>query len=146
MRSFQALLVVAMLLLPHRLGIARADSVPPFVLIVHSANPVTTLDRKFLSDVFLKKKTRWPGGEVIRPADQIVAANVRARFSAQVLERTVGAVRSYWQQRIFSGRDVPPPELAGDEEVLNYVLRQPGGVGYVSASASIEGAKSLRIE
>jgi ABC-type phosphate transport system substrate-binding protein len=146
MRMLQALLIVAVLLLPYRLGVAHADAMPPFLIIVHADNPVTTLDRKTLSDTFLKKKTRWPGGDVIHPVDQIAAADVRTRFSAKVLERTVSAVRAYWQQRIFSGRDVPPPELVSDEEVVKYVLGRTGAVGYVSASADIKGARPLRIE
>jgi ABC-type phosphate transport system substrate-binding protein len=146
MRAFLALVMVSMLFLPHRLGTAHANDAPPFLIIVDAANPLTTLDRKFLSEAFLKKKTRWPGGGVIRPVDQLAATNIRASFSERVIERTVGAVRSYWQQRIFAGRDVPPPELESDEAVVKYVLRQTGAVGYVSASVNIEGAKVLRIE
>lgn len=146
MRALLALVIVWVLLLPHPSGVARAGDAPPFLIIVHSTNPAATLDREFLSAAFLKKKTRWPSGAVIRPVDQLATAGVRARFSEAVLGRSVGAVRSYWQQRIFSGRDVPPPELESDEAVVKYVLRQPGAVGYVSASVSLAGAKIIRLE
>lgn len=146
MRALQALMLVSVLLLPHGAGVVRADDTPAFLIIVHSTNPATTVDRRFLTEAFLKKKTRWPGGDVIRPVDQLAGAGVRSRFSAGVLERSVDAVRRYWLQRIFAGRDVPPPELESDADVVQYVLRQPGAVGYVSASAPIDGAKALRIE
>jgi hypothetical protein len=57
----------------------------------------------------------------------------------------VTAIRSYWQQRIFSGRDVPPPELDLDEAVVSYVLAHRRGVGYVSATAKPREAKVVQI-
>src|SRR5688572_5808689 len=137
MRALQALLMLSVLLLPQQAGVARGDEPPAFVIIVHSSNPAASLDRKFLSEAFLKKKKSWPSGDVIRPVDQLAEANVRSRFSQKVLDRSVDAVRRYWLQRIFAGRDVPPPELESDEKVVQYVLQQPGGVGYVSASANV---------
>lgn len=62
-----------------------------------------------------------------------------------MIKRSVEAVRSYWQQRIFSGRDVPPPELDTDEEVVRYVLKHDGAVGYVSAGADIDGLKVISV-
>jgi hypothetical protein len=61
------------------------------------------------------------------------------------LNRSVTAVRSYWQQVIFAGRDVPPPELPGDARVLEYVRQHSGGVGYVSVTADTAGAKVLAV-
>jgi ABC-type phosphate transport system substrate-binding protein len=109
---------------------------PPFVVVVNPANPVTTLDRKFLEEAFLKKTTRWRDDEVIRPVDLGPGSAVRQKFSETTIRRSVASVRSYWQQMIFAGRDVPPPELDTDEEVVKYVLAHRGGVGYVSASAN----------
>jgi hypothetical protein len=70
---------------------------------------------------------------------------VRRRFSDEVLHRSVSEVKSYWQQRIFSGRDVPPPELDTDDQVVTYVLRHAGAVGYVSAEAALNGTKVLEV-
>jgi hypothetical protein len=62
------------------------------------------------------------------------------------LKRTVAAVRSYWQQRIFSGRDVPPPELDSDASVIAYVERTPGAVGYVSGDAKLGSSRELQVQ
>ena len=126
-------------------GRAEAPRAPEYVVIVHAANSTSSVERKFLSDAFLKKTTRWNGGQVIRPVDQNADSGVRRRFSEEVLERSVTAVRSYWQQVIFSGRDVPPPELSGDDTVLEYVKNHAGAVGYVSGRASTAGAKVLSV-
>ena len=116
-----------------------------FQVIVHPSNPITVLDRRFVVDAFLKKVTRWPHDEVIRPADLESDSPVRRRFSEQLLKRSVAAVKTYWQQLVFSGRDVPPPELDGDWQVVRFVLKHPGAIGYVSAGASLEGTKVVMV-
>jgi len=114
-----------------------------FRVVVHASNAASGLDKEFVADTFLKKITRWPSGEVSKPVDLKPDSAVRRRFSEGVLKRTVGAVRSYWQQRIFSGRDVPPPELESDDAVVAYVAKYPGAIGYVSTSTKLSGVKEL---
>ncbi|HMI85895.1 MAG TPA: hypothetical protein VK550_17480 [Polyangiaceae bacterium] len=105
-----------------------------FRVIVDPDNSTTSAPRELLAEAFLKTSTRWPDGELIRPVDQRPESTARKGFSQSVLKRSVGAIRSYWQQRIFSGRDVPPPELDSDDAIVRYVSEHRGAVGYVSAS------------
>ena len=77
--------------------------------------------------------------------DQRSTSNARQRFSDSVLRRSVAAVKNYWQQRIFSGRDLPPPELESDEAVVSYVVNHRGALGYVSGSAKLDKAKPVAV-
>jgi hypothetical protein len=122
-------------------GVVSADPTAatslPFMVIVHPSNPNHAVDRNFVGEAFLKKTTRWPNGEVIRPVDLSPDSPVRERFSQDLLKRSVAAVKSYWQQMIFSGRDVPPPELANEDDVVRYVQKHTGAIGYVSGNARL---------
>lgn len=126
-------------------SVARADTRggEEFVVIVNVQNPSNEAARELVAEAFLKKTTRWRNGEGIRPVDLPPDSATRRAFSGSVLKRSVAAVRSYWQQRIFTGRDVPPPELANDEAVVRYVLKYPGAVGYVASNAKLAGVKIL---
>lgn len=127
-------------------GEARADSSPEFRILVHPENPVGALTKEFVTDVFLKRTTRWADGETVHPVDQRPSSSVRQAFSNSVLRRSVSAVKRYWQQRIFSGRDLPPPELDGDEAVVAYVLKHRGAIGYVSGNAKLGRAKAVSLQ
>jgi hypothetical protein len=122
---------------------AQAVAPPPYRIICNPSNSITAVDRRLVQDAFLKRVTIWPTGELIRPVDQVSTSPVRRTFSQEVLKRPVEAVRSYWQQRIFAGRELPPPEVRSDDEVVRFVLREPGAVGYVSGDAPVNGAKIL---
>lgn len=123
----------------------HAVEAPEFRVIVHVENPLRSLSRDFLSQAFLKNVSRWEDGEIIHPVDQRPDALVRRRFSDRVLKRSVAAVKIYWQQRIFSGRGVPPPELDADEAIVDYVRRKRGAVGYVSGSTDVSKVKELTL-
>lgn len=118
---------------------------PPYRVIVHPNNPISSVDRQFLADAFLKKVKRWPNREVIRPADLFLRDGTRKEFTKGVLGRSVDAVKAYWQQQIFSGRDIPPPAFEDGEKVVAFVLKHEGAVGYVSGTVSLGGAKVVRV-
>src|SRR6188508_926773 len=102
MRALAVLVTALVVLLA--IGRAAAGPAPPFVLIVHSTNPYTSLEREYVAEAFLKKTTRWPNGDVIKPVDLVPDSPTRERFSQDVLRRSVPAVKSYWHQIIFAGR------------------------------------------
>jgi hypothetical protein len=62
-----------------------------------------------------------------------------------VHEKRVAAVKSCWQQQIFSGRAVPPMEKAAESQILAFVKQNPGAVGYVSEAAETAGVRVLTV-
>ncbi len=152
MKPLSITCLIAALLCLWAPGLGAQDS--GFIVVVHPDNPVQSLSKAEVSDIFLKKVTRWESfrdGErtdrrvSIEAVDQESTAPVRDGFSVAIHGRTVDRIKAYWQRRIFSGRDVPPPELASDSDVLDWVRNHPGGIGYVTPSASLSGVKALTI-
>ncbi len=136
------LLLFIVLLVPA----GRAQESLPYRVIVNPENRARAVERKFLADVFLKKISRWPDGESVRPVDLVPDQPARRKFSQQVLGRAVSAVKGYWQQQIFSGQNVPPPELGADADVVEYVRTHRGAVGYVSPQADVSGVKVVSVD
>ena len=112
-------------------------------VIVHKDNPTTALSAKDISSYLLKRKSRWDHGVAVDPIDLDPESEVRKAFSREVHGRSVSSIKNYWQRQIFSGREVPPPEVASDAEVIAHVKANPGAIGYVSASARLDGVKVL---
>jgi hypothetical protein len=125
---------------------AWADEAPrSFLVIAHPDSAAREVSEEFVAQAFLKRVTRWPDGKPIKPVDLHGDARVRGAFSSSLLKRSVTAMRSYWQQRIFSGRELPPPELASDDDVVRYVRANEGALGYVSAGTPVHDAKVLTV-
>ena len=117
-----------------------------YIVIVNDANVVSALSTEEVSKIFFKKAQRWSNGVDVVAVDQPENAAVREAFSVAVHGKSVGAVRAYWQQQIFSGRAVPPAERPSDEQVVAFVRSTPGAIGYVSAGATLApGVRRLQI-
>jgi ABC-type phosphate transport system substrate-binding protein len=142
-RSHGAFLALALLLAPGPTPAAARDGA--YQIIVHPENPTREVSRSFLRDAFLKRSTQWAHGSVLRPVDLNNRAPAREVFSREVLGRSVAEVRRYWQQQIFSGKNVPPPEMESEAEVAAYVLKHPGAIGYLPAAVDPKGARVVAV-
>ena len=124
---------------------SSAADEPAMVVIVHAKLGFDRLDKKTVAEAFLKKRRRWSEDVAILPVDQRKTAAVRSRFSRSILDRSLASVRTYWNQLIFSGRGVPPPEVDSDAAVVSYVANNPGAIGYVSATTELKGVKVVQV-
>jgi ABC-type phosphate transport system substrate-binding protein len=135
MRTRLAALLLALTALP-ALAAPEADG---FRVVAHPSNKAAqTLTRSQLSQLFLKKTTRWADGKRVLPVEPADPA-VRERFSRRVHSKSLTAVKSFWNQQIFAGREVPPIEKASDAEVAAFVRANPDAIGYVSPAADVAG-------
>lgn len=116
-----------------------------FKIIVNASNEVSSLSQKEVSDYFMKKKTKWPSGIAVAPVDQSSSSKVREQFSQQIHGKSTGAIRNYWQQAAFSGSGTAPTEKASDSDVIEYVKKTPGAIGYISADANVSGVKVISV-
>jgi ABC-type phosphate transport system substrate-binding protein len=131
---------------------AEADVGAGFKVVVNAANPLRELPAKDVQRIFYKNTTRWEGWQEdgrevpVTPVDRERGAEVRKLFSQAIFKKSASAIESYWQRQIFSGDDIPPEKLATEADVLDFVRRDRGAIGYVSRDAVLAGGvKELRI-
>ena len=117
-----------------------------YKVIVNSANPAAELSTDAVSKIFLTTVSKFPEGGAATPVEPAKASPARAAFAKTVLGRTVQNLDTYWQQQIFSGKDVPPANKASDDDVIAFVKSNPGAIGYVSGSAAVAGVKVVTVK
>jgi ABC-type phosphate transport system substrate-binding protein len=139
-------IALALVLSPAAAGVAAAADA--FVVIVHPTVTGTSIRRADLGAVFLTKALRWSGGGGLAvPVDQSGTSSVRMAFSEGVLGQPVAQVVQYWQKQMFSAaRTSPPPVKASDAEVIEFVAKNAGAVGYVAAGTTLPpGVKTITL-
>jgi ABC-type phosphate transport system substrate-binding protein len=122
------------------LGGPAGQAQETYKVIVNVANPVDALSRSEAARLFLTK-TPWDSGEAAFPIDLSASSPVREEFSRDVLGMSASAAMQAWKKQFGD----PPPAVASDREVLAFVRLKRGAIGYVSASANIQGVKVLTI-
>lgn len=143
-RKSLSILVVAMTLF----GLAAwgASEGSDYQVIVNPQNPISEVSADLLRDAYLKKAIEWPDGETMRPIDLSSRFAQRDRFTHDVLHKTAAQLKAYWNQQIFSGKGVPPPEADAVADVIAYVIEHPGAVAYIPARMDAGRAKVVRIK
>jgi ABC-type phosphate transport system substrate-binding protein len=108
------------------------------------ANPsvkVTQVSTDELKRIFLGTDTSLEGGHVV-PVFERGGATHDA-FLKQYLGKTDAALSTYYMSLVFTGKAFMPTMLGSDAEVVAYVARTKGAIGYVNASTSVPGAKAI---
>jgi ABC-type phosphate transport system substrate-binding protein len=138
----QTALLWSALLLAAATSLSAAD---PVAIVVHPESGIRSVTRSELSKIFLKRLRSWQDGTMAEPVDQRPNSETRRLFTRLVHRRDVVTIEVYWKRMIFSGRAVPPKEVATDREVLEFVRSTPGAVGYVSLSTSLRGVRTVAL-
>lgn len=116
-----------------------------YKLIAHPLVEVSHLSRDEVSRLFLKKEMFLADGTEAMPVDLQSDSPTREAFSQQIHGKGVGAIHSYWQRQIFSGRGKPPQVKRSDAEVIAWVSSTPGAIGYVAANAAVVGVRVIEV-
>jgi len=126
-------------------GAAIAQEQSDFVVIVNPENPVKTMSYTEVADAFLTKNTSWPDHEEFLPVNLESTSSLRADFSKTILEKSVAAVDAFVNRQLFSGRAKPPLVVKTEAEVIDFVRKNKGAIGYVSSSAQLDGVRALSL-
>ena len=111
------------------------------------ANPsvgVSSVSADELKAVFLATKTSLSDGSHVEPALQKGGA-IHEAFVKEYLGKTDAALQTYYRSLVFTGKASMPKTLGSDAEVVAYVAKTKGAVGYVGAGAGTPGVKALDV-
>ena len=110
------------------------QAVADIAVVINPAND-TTLTKKEIKRIFLKKAKKYPNGSAVIPVNQTVEADVTSAFNKAVLNKSNNQIRSYWSKLVFTGKGKPPQEAADDTEIKALVANNPAMIGYIDQSA-----------
>ena len=98
-----------------------------------------------LKNVFLITKTSLADGSHVEPVLEKGGPTHEA-FIKEYLGKSDAALQTYYRSLVFTGKASMPKTLAADAEVVAYVAKTKGAVGYVGAGASTAGVKTLEVK
>lgn len=102
------------------------------VVIVNPKNPLSTLAPEQVERLFLAKLADFPGGGMAKPVNLPEGHRVRDEFYVKTSHKDVTQLKSYWARLIFTGKALPPKEMASEAEIKRYVASTVEGIGYIS--------------
>lgn len=114
------------------------------VLVVASGNPISTLPRAQVVNIFLGR-IPYLNQQRVMAVDQDEGSSVRDQFYRDLLGWSPAQVKAYWSKMIFTGRGQPPPTHGGDADIQQFVANNPGAIGYMERSQVTAGVQVVRV-
>jgi len=120
------LLLVGMLLL-----LPTAKVCAELVVVVNARSGVAAMSRNEVINIFFGRNRQFFNGIEAQPVDLFDSHPDRGRFYSALVGKDLADVNAYWSRQVFSGRLQPPPKMQTSEEVLKWIVSQPGGIGFI---------------
>jgi hypothetical protein len=114
----------ALLLAFFAAGPLRAEEI---VVIVNPA--AAPIGRSQIADLYLGRSSGWI------PLDQAVDSPISLEFYKKATGRDLMQIKAIWSRVLFTGRGLPPKQLANSAAVKKAVAADPRAVGYIEKSA-----------
>jgi TonB family protein len=140
MKNHRVLPLVAVVVIFAPVRVIAAD----VKVIANGSVKADMISTNEVKSVFLEEYNSLRDGSHVEPVLE-KDGSVHEAFLHEYLGGTDDDLQSYYRALVFSGRGSMPKQLGSDAEVVAYVARTKGAIGYVSAETTVEDVKTLTI-
>jgi hypothetical protein len=88
---------------------------------------------------------KWPNGSPITLVTMADDNHVHINFVQQTVRLFPHQLRRNWDKLIYSGTGQAPIEVKTEAEMIDYVSKTPGAIGYVSKEPINENVTTLKL-
>jgi ABC-type phosphate transport system substrate-binding protein len=127
------------------IGTAVGASAAGIKVIANSSVGASSVSGDELKGVFLGTKTSLSDGSHVKPV-LLKSGAVHEAFLKEYVGKTDGALNTYYRSLVFTGKGSMPKAFASDADVVSFVEKTKGAIGYVRSGASAGGAKTLDVK
>jgi ABC-type phosphate transport system substrate-binding protein len=114
------------------------------LVIAHPDTPLSSLEKKEVKDIFTGKKTRWDGKLKVVIAT-LKNSEIHRQFLGKFIKKTPAQFRNYWRRKVFTGEGKSPKSFKNEAELIAYIAKTKGAVGYISTASAVKDKAVKRI-
>ena len=114
-------------------------------IIANNSVSASSISADELKSVFLEEKSSLSDGSHVEPVIE-KGGPAHEAFLKQYLDKNDAALQTYYRSLVFTGKGSMPKAVGSDAEVMAYVAKTKGAIGYVSADAAADGVKTLDVK
>jgi ABC-type phosphate transport system substrate-binding protein len=128
------------------LGLLASAATAGEVVVVSAKDPLTTLSKEQVVDIFLGRMTDFPDGRRVVPIDQAEGSPARDAFYLKFADKSPAQIKAHWSKIIFTGRGQPPLAVSNGAEVKKLISANQGNIGYIDERMVDSSVKVLRVD
>ena len=103
--------------------------------IANKETKVTSITADDAKNIMLGNKQKFDDGSLLKLAI-LTEGPVHEKVVRDYTQRSSDQFEKYWKKLVFSGKGIMPEQFKSDSEMIDFVSKTPGAIGYV-AKASV---------
>lgn len=111
------------------------------------ANPsvkVSGVSPEELKAVFLETRSSLADGSHVQPV-LLKTGALHESFSRRYIGKSATALEIYYRSLVFTGKGLMPKTVNTEQQLVEYVAKTKGAIGYVSAGAALSGVNVVDV-
>lgn len=145
MMGLAATVTALLVALPGAAGAVDPDGAAGVIVVAHPAVSVAEVSGADLKSLFLGKTTSWSDGSPARTA-MLTDGPALDEFLKRYIKKAPSHFGLYWKKAVYTGTGTPPAEYRTEAELIDYVTRTPGAIGFVSTDADVDGVRVIAVK
>lgn len=106
-------------------------------IIVNKSNPIESINKSKLRNIFIGNTITWQNSIPVQIADYPLDSELRENFSNRYLSLSARKISVLWVKVSLSWKSLPPKILRDESEVVDYVSKNQGAIGYIDSKIKI---------
>ena len=137
-------LVCLVLLCCQLLGVREASG--QIAVVVNQGNEIKSVTLQSLQDIYAGNKVSWSNNHKIFPVSMKTSLEVTQSFFEKALGKSPREMKRAWIRLTLSGAGAPPKMVGSEAEVLLYVAKNEGAIGFVGIDKVNDSVKVLAVQ
>lgn len=118
---------------------------PNVAIIAHPDVSTVTLTKSQLRRIFLMRQQLWSSGSPIRVFVYAQNSPIHQHMCKHMLSLYPYQLERFWNKLAYSGQGDTPEQVNDIDSMLRLVNNTPGAIGYVYASADMQGINQIQV-
>ena len=137
-------LVCLVLLCCQLLGVREASG--QIAVVVNQGNEIKSVTLQSLQDIYAGNKVSWKNNHKIFPVSMKSSLELSQSFFEKALGKSPREMRRAWIRLALSGASAPPKVVGSEAEVLLYIAKNEGAIGFVGVDKVNDSVKVLAVQ
>lgn len=127
-KQFFALILLPLLLI---FSVGAASKEESVVIVVNKNNPVASLSRSQVIDIFMGKDVSFPDGSIAIPVELEEDNYVKVTFYQQLVAMPLSSVNAYWSRLSVTERKRTTVFQESEQEIIRFILANTQAIAYL---------------
>ena len=115
------------------------------IIITNKSVDETQLTKQDIQKIFLGKESQWPDNTKIHVVN-LKNDDIHKAFLKEYIGRSATQYKNWWKKMLFTGKGDPPQEFDSVEELVEFVAKTKGAIGYIDTPPANENVKAITVE